>query len=255
MRMSILIAQQVLREALHNRVIWVYTLILLSGLGLCEYISSVALIEAREFQMSIYSTLMRWSAVLVLIQFSVSSVSREWNEKGLDYVLAMPLSRGHYVIGKALGLAWLAGIFVALALLAFSLYQFNISTLAWLTSLFLELLIVASLALFVAISLQNSAVAAAVVIAFYVLCRALASIELLASQPLVQSKETAQVFIENFVSGLSQLFPALYQFADSQWLLYAQLDTAMLLSNFIQCVVYCGLLLSAAMFDLYRKSL
>lgn len=257
MRIIFLIALQMLVELRHNRVLWLYALILLGGLGLCEYMSAVALIEAKAFQLSLLGQLIRWAAVLVLLQFVVSSLSREFNEKGADYVLALPISRSQYILGKALGVLFVASVLLLLAAGLIALYQINFSSLAWLLSLWLELLIVACFALFVAVSLQNTGLAAAVVMAFYILCRALASIELLTSQPLVEHQTLAQEFMAAFTVFLSYLLPSLYEFAPSPWLVYGDYDSNwwLLGQNLMQAMVYCILLLSAAAFDLYRKRL
>ncbi|PIE36717.1 MAG: hypothetical protein CSA54_03545 [Gammaproteobacteria bacterium] len=257
MRIVYFIALQMLREARHNKLGWLFALVLVSGLGLCEYISSVALIEAEQFQLAIYSNVMRWAAAIVLLQFVVSSLGREFNEKGADYLLAMPMSRWQYLLGKALGIVLLSLLMAALIALVLLLYQPGAASLIWVGSLAMELLVLGCFALFVSISLQNPALAAAVVIAFYVLCRALSSIELLASQPLVSHSGVAQQFMAGLTEWLSYLLPALYQFAQTEWLLYPSLaaNLTALAHNAAQCLVYCTLLLGAAGFDLYRKSL
>lgn len=255
MHIIVLIARQMLLEARQNKIIWLFASVLIVGLGLCEYISSIALIEGRYFQLALYSSLIRWTSIILLLQFVISSFSREVNEKGLDYLLAMPLARSQYIAGKALGIILISALMCAAILAVLSIYQLNASTIVWLSSLYLELVLIGCFALFIAISLPSPALATTVVIGFYILCRTLASIESLASQPLIEHSGFAQSFLAGITELLSYTLPPLYEFARTEWLLYTDFNLSVLITNVIQACIYCSLLLSAACFDLHRKAL
>ena len=68
-------------------------------------------------------------------------------------------------------------------------------------------------------------------------------------------KGMGQLFIDYFIQGLSWLLPSLERFTVSEWLVYSNAGLTDLLLVIVQTVIYVVLISSAALFDLYRKSI
>ena len=82
---------------------WLLGLVLLAAIGVSGFVGELALIESIEIKVSLLAVLLRFSAVFLIATFVVTSLVRDFNEKGLDLVLALPLPRAGYVLGKLAG--------------------------------------------------------------------------------------------------------------------------------------------------------
>ena len=135
--------------------------------------------------------------------YAIASVSREFQDKGLDVVLALDLPRSHYVLGKLLGfLAVGSGFAVATAvpLIAFAGIE---PAAQWALSLACELAIVVALSLFCAVTFNTLMPAASFVMAFYVLARTLSAIRLISANPVSAAEALSQRFLNGAVEALA----------------------------------------------------
>jgi hypothetical protein len=108
------IARFTLLEAWGTRLPWLWAAVLACIWAASLFVRQIAITESERLQWSFYASGVRLGAVLTLALYITSSMVREFNEKGLEMVLALDLSRGFYVAGKVA--AFLAlGVFLALA--------------------------------------------------------------------------------------------------------------------------------------------
>ncbi|MFA7242638.1 MAG: ABC transporter permease [Sulfuricellaceae bacterium] len=243
-----------LLEALRNRLIWLVLLIAAVGLGISGFLGELAITESGQIQSAVLAALLRLCAVFVLAVFVITSMVREFNDKGLELILALPLPRAAYLLGKLLGFCILAVLFAMVFGLLMTVFAPSGQAALWGASLACELAIVAALSLLCVVTFTQVISALSAVFAFYLLARSIAALQLIGHGPL-QSADLSHQSLNFVINAIAILLPRLDQFTRSEWLAYhtgAIGDLAPLLG---QSAIYLVLLGGAALFDLYRKNL
>ncbi|MDX1528940.1 MAG: ABC transporter permease [Gammaproteobacteria bacterium] len=249
------IAFYTLLEALRNRLLWLVLGVLLLAFGLAEFLGDVAITESRQFQSGFMGALLRAFSVFILSLFVITSIVREFNDKGLELVLSFPIPRSSYYLGKLFGFSGLALIVAAASGLCLTVYAPPFQALLWALSLAMELLIVTAVSLLCLLTFTHVTVALSAVMAFYLLSRSMTAIQLMGHFPVITSDSLAQDVIVAFLDALAFLLPELDSFTSSEWLVYHTAGWSDLLPVAGQTIIYVGLVSGAALFDLYRKSI
>lgn len=248
------IAFYTLLEALRNRLSWLVVAIALIGIALSGFIKDVALTESVQLQAALLAAFLRFSAVFLMATFVVTSMVREMNDKGLELLLALPLSRASYLMGKILGYGLLsmmpALLFAALSLL-FSPFD---QSMLWGISLIFELWIIVAFSILCVLSMNQILAALSATMGFYLLARSITTLLFIANDPLA-STSTSQVWMQKMMNMIASVIPHLDQFTRTEWLVYHNGNWSMLNVLIVQCVLSIALLGAAAMFDLYRKNI
>lgn len=250
---ALTIARYTLLEARRNRLGWLVLAIVLAGLGLALFLDQLALTEVQAQRVTMMAAFYRLAGAFLVATFVIGSIVRDFNDKGVEWLLSLPLRRADWLIGKLLG--YVAGCsLLALALaLPLALMVPLPALLAWTASLAMELTVVAAAALFFVVSLPQFAGAMAATAAYYVLARSLAALLLIGQGPLTDATSLGQQVINGVLFVLALLLPRLDGFADSGWLIHAAPDVGQLLQMAGQGLLGVGVLLSAALIDLYRR--
>ncbi len=249
-----IIARFTLLEALRNRLFWLLVIILVTAVSLAGFVGALAITESVQVQTAFLGALLRASAVIVVSLFVISSGVRELNDKGTEFVLALAIPRASYYFGKLLGFSSFA--FLAAGLLALGLLPYVpvMQVLYWAVSMGCELLIVTAFSLLCLVTLRQVTVALSAVLAFYVLSRTVAAIQLIGSGPLADAGSLSQQLMNGVVETLAFVLPSLERFTASEWLVYHTGGWHDLTFIAGQTAVYLLLLSGAALFDLYRRS-
>ncbi|WP_353573303.1 hypothetical protein [Candidatus Albibeggiatoa sp. nov. BB20] len=248
------LAQYTLIEAIHSR--FFITLFGFIGfcLGLDFFLEHVALFEKNETQLALISAFLRLSAIYLMGLFVISSMTQEFNQQTIYLLIALPLARSTYILGKFLGFSVLAlGICGLFGFLLLS-YIDNAQLVLWLISLYCELLLIISLAIFFSLSFHHTLPALSSLIGFYLLARSIHSVDLMSDsfQNSYQWLELALYYISQFVV---LLLPDLSRFTRTEWLIYQTGHWEILLELVLQTLIYLLLIISASLFDFYRKNL
>jgi len=249
------IAAYTLLEAIRNRLLWLVFVFMVGAFTLAEFLGEVAITESVQFQSGFLGAILRVVAVFIVSLFIITSMVREFSDKGLELVLSLPIPRASYFAGKFLGFAWLAVLVALASCVCLLVYAPAIQVVLWGVSLAMELLIVTALSILCLFTFAHVTSALSVVIAFYVVARSIAAIQLMTNSPLVGSSGFSQQLIEKFIDALAFVLPELHRFTPSSWLIHYDGDWANLLPLAGQTVIYVGFLCAAALFDLYRKNL
>lgn len=242
-------------EALRNRLAWLVCAFLAGGFALAEFIGELALTETLQFQSGFLGALLRVCAVFTVSLFVITSMVREFNDKGLELVLSLPITRASYFFGKLLGFSLLAVLTAGLISLCLLLYSPPAQVLLWGISLTCELLIVSAFSLLCLFTFSQVTLAISAVMAFYVLSRTIDTFQLMSHGPLTQPDALSQQFINAFIDGIAFILPELARFTPSEWLIYHTGQWQTLMPIVGQSVIYISLLSGTALFDLYRKNL
>ncbi len=248
------IARLTLLEARLNRLFWLLLIVLIAAVSLAEFMGALAITESAQVQAAVLGTVLRASAVVVVSLFVISSGVRELNDKGTEFVLSMAIPRASYYLGKLLGFSLFACLAAGLLSLALVLYVPITQVLYWALSMSCELLLVTAFSLLCLVTFRQITVALSAVLAFYVLARTVATIQLIGRGPLVEPGTLSQQLMNGLIDAIAFVLPSLERFAPSEWLVYHTGDWQDLTVIMGQTAVYLLLLSGAALFDLYRRS-
>jgi ABC-type Na+ efflux pump permease subunit len=249
------IAAFTVREARRNRLLWLLAVVVISSLGLSEFVGEVAITEAAETKSALLAGFLRLFSVFLVGLFVTTSVVRDLNDKVLESLLALPLPRSAYYFGKLLGFMALSVSAAPLVAAGLLLHAPPVQVALWVLSLMCEMVIVGTVALVCIFSFHHLTTALSAVFGFYVLARMIGAIELLGTSPLIPAGQPSQVVINAVISGIAFLLPDLYRFTPSRWLMYEGAGWADLAPIMGQTAVYLALMIGVGLFDLYRKNL
>jgi len=243
-------------EAMRTRVPATTLLTLCVLLGASLFVRELAVTESARFQTGFYAAAARLCAVFIASLYVLASITREFNDKGLEVLLALDVPRSHYICGKLSGFVLTAaGISILLSLPLWLLAPAP-AVLLWTASLAIELAIVVALALFCIVTFSQLLPAAGFVAAFYLLARSITAMRLMSAQPVAGQDTLSHQVTGALVDGLAFLLPALDAWTQTAWLVDGPSDGAALIATLaIQGAIYVTLLTAAALFDFYRRSL
>lgn len=242
-------------EAVRTRVPVMASLMLLILLGASLFIRELAVTEAARFQIGFYATAARLCAVFIACMYVLASIAREFNDKGLDVLLALDVPRSHYIWGKLAGFnltALMIAVIVALPLWALAPAA---AVWLWMVSLAVELALIVALSLFCIVTFNQLLPAAAFVTAFYLLARSLTAMRLMSGHPIAGQDTLSHQVTSGLVEALAYLMPALDGWTETAWLVDATPALAVLLPIIAQGALYIALLAAATLFDFHRRSL
>lgn len=248
------IARYTLLEALRTRLpvlVLVTLLVLLAG---SFFVETIAVTEGARFQTGFYAAGVRLASVFIAAVFVLVSVAREFNDKGLDVLLALDLPRSHYILGKLAGFLGIALLIAVVAAVPLAWSAAPQAALQWTISLATELAIVVALALFCVVTFNQLTPAASFVLAFYLLARSLTAIRLMSANPLTGADTLSHQVIQLVVETLALVMPAFDAWTQTAWLVNQQAPWSAVLQLAGLSALYVALLAAATMFDLYRKN-
>ena len=248
------IARYTLLEALRTRLAALVLVTLLGLLAASFFVEAISVTEGARFQASFYAASMRVASVFIAAVYVLVSVTREFNDKGLDVLLALDLPRSHYVLGRLAGFLAIAVLIAAAAALPLGWLATPTAALQWATSLAGELAIVVAFAFFCVVTFNQLTPAASFVLAFYTLARALTAIRLMSAHPLAGADTLSHQVIQFMVEALALFLPALDAWTQTAWLVNQPAPWSNLLELIGLSLLYVALLAGATMFDFYRKN-
>src|SRR3954470_7413884 len=246
------LARLVLLEARRGGLPWLALASILLSAVLALFLSQVAVTESVSLQIAIVAAVLRASAVFLIATHVAASTAREINEKGLELMLALPLSRSRQYLGRLAGFG-ACGIFVAivfalpLALLA------PTRVMAWGASLAVETALVAAIALFFSMTLAQLVPALAATAGVYVLARIMPSIRLISEGPLANDSPV-QLAARWIVDGVALLLPPLDAMTRTEWLVYDPPSARAYAAALAGASLYGALIAAAGLFDFHRRS-
>ena len=248
------IAHYTIIESLRNRLLLLSFLVIGISFALVEFIGDLAITEHRVTQVAILAAFLRISAVVMVTLFVVSSTVRELQDKTLEMILAMPIRRGNYYLGKLIGYFYIALLVSIIFSVLLLLYADAEQVFIWMISLFLELILVVALSLVMLFTFNQVPSALTAVFIIYGASRIVTSIFLMAKFPVIAHTSMAQKFMDSVIELMTWLLPDLHRFTQTEWLAYNTAEWGVLLPLFGQTMVYLIFLSFIALFDFYRKN-
>ena len=249
------IARFTLLEAIRTRL----PLVVIAVVGLIWagsfFVHQIAITESARLQSSFFAAGARLASVFMLALYITSSMVREFTEKGLELVLALDLPRSSYLLGKLTGFLVVAGGLALIAGLPLMAYVPADVAAIWLTSLALELGIIAAASLFCIVTFNQILPAVTLVAGFYLLARTITAMRLMAESSVLGTLNDARPALNFAVEALAYAIPPLDRYSLTQWIAARAVDPEVLAPLILQSTVYVALLLAATLFDFYRREL
>jgi hypothetical protein len=249
------IARFTLLEAWGTRLPSLWAAVIGILLGASLFIYQIAITESARLQWSFYASGVRLAAVLTLVLYITSSMVREFNDKGLEMLLALDLPRTAYVAGKAAAFVLLAAGMALVAALPMLWGRPAPAVALWSISLLCELAIVAAFAVFCVVSFQQVVPSVLLAAAFYLLARSIDALRLMSEASVLGELDAVRSLFRYAFDGLAWLLPALDRFTQTRWIADPDSGAGVLLPIAAQTLVYLLLLLAATMVDFHRREL
>ena len=249
-----ILARSILLEARRGGLPWLAAASIVAGLALAAFLSQVTLTESLALQAAILAALLRACAVFLIAAQVATSTLREINDKGLELMLSLPLSRSAQYLGRLAGFAG-CGLVLAFAFaLALLPWAPPAAAALWGLSLACEVALVAAAALFFAMTLAQLVPAIAATAGLYLLARSMAAIQAIASGPVADTTLTGRI-ARFSVDAIALLLPRLDQVTRTEWLLYGVPSAGAWAAAVGGLVLYGLLLVAAGLFDFHRRNL
>ena len=240
-------ARLALTEARRGGLAWLAGLSMVLAVAIGGFLAQLAITESRLLQAAVVAALLRFCAVFAIAAQVVASVRREIDDKRLELLLALPLSRATQYLGRLAGYAALA---IALAVL-FAVPPGAVAY--WTLSLACELALVAATALFFAMTLDSLVPALAASAALYLLARSVGAMQAIAAGPLAE-ESFAHELGHHAVDALALVLPALERVTRTDWLLYGTPDARSYALALGGMLIYAMLIAAAGVFDFERRA-
>jgi ABC-type transport system involved in multi-copper enzyme maturation permease subunit len=217
------------------------------------FIGELAITEGAITQAAILGSALRLFSVFTIGLFVITSMIREFNDKGFELILSHPVPRFSYYFGKFAGFSFVALIVAFICICCLCFYVPFSAALIWSLSLFCELLIIISLSLLCVFSFNSITISFSIVMAFYLLSRSIEAIQLISDSPIVAIGSMSHKFMNGLLDVIAYLIPDLNKFTQTDWLIYgSEYNFSMVVA---QTLIYVILLSCVSLFDLYRKEL
>ena len=94
------LARFTLLEALRTRLLWLLVIALALVFGAAYFVQQLAITESARMQIVFSAAATRLLTVFVLSLYILTSVVREFNDKGLELTLSFDLRRSDYILGR-----------------------------------------------------------------------------------------------------------------------------------------------------------
>ncbi len=248
-----ILARSVVLEARRGGLPWLVLGALAVALALAAFVAQVALTESLALQLSVFAAVLRASAVFLIAAQVTASALREIEDKGLELVLSLPISRAAHYLGRLTGFA-ACGALMALVFAAPLLFWAPPAAVAlWGLSLAFESALIAAAALFFAMTLAQFVPALAATVGLYLLARSIGAIQAIADGAFAEASPASR-FAQHAADAIALVMPNLDEMTRTAWLLYEAPPAGAYAAALGSAGIYIVLLSAAGLFDFYRRS-
>ena len=223
-------------------------------LALSFFVREIAIAESARFQTVFYAATVRFAIVFIAALYAIASIAREFQDKGLDAMLALDLPRSHYIFGKLAGFGVIAVVLAIAAALPLAPLAGVQAVAAWTASLALEIAVVVAFSVFCAVTFNQLMPAMSVVMAFYLVARALTAMRLIGANPVGGGDALSHQTMTWLVEGIAHVVPALDEWTRTAWLVDGAAAGPALSRIVVHAVLFIALVAAAAVFDMHRKN-
>jgi ABC-type transport system involved in multi-copper enzyme maturation permease subunit len=248
------IARYTILEAVRTRLLLLTVVVIGVLIAGSFLVREIAVTESSRFQTTFYAATVRYACVFIVALYAIASIAREFQDKGLEVVLALDLPRSHYILGKLAGFLVIAAAIAATASLPLIPLAGWQPVAQWAISLAFELGVIVALSLFCVITFNQLIPAFSFVLAFYLLARALTAIRLISANPIADAAAVSHQIMTRLVEALALVIPALDAWTRTAWLVDNPASGPALFSIGAHSALFVAIFASAAVFDMHRRN-
>jgi len=249
------IAKFTAMEVMHNRMLWLVAGAALVSIGIGFFGHSLAITESQQIQATFMSASLRVFAIFIVCLVVINTISRELNDKSLEMILSLAITRSSYFFGKLTGFNIVILSIVLIFALSLLLAAPMVKVFVWAVSLYCELFMVLCFSLLCVMTIRQVPLAICVVLGFYFLSRTINAAILMVDSPIVVTNSLSNSFVSTVLHGIAFVMPDLSNFTQSAWLIYGDIIWSDVGTILLQTAVYSILLMGACLVDFYRKSI
>ncbi len=243
----------VLTAAMRDRLYLSVLLVVVVVTSLSLFMGSASVIEQSNFTLVFTGTGLRFAGVAGLVLFVCFYIRRAFETKDVEFLLSRPVSRVSFLLSHAAAFSILAFFVAAVSIAALCFVsgpKIGMGQVYWSFSLIVEFIIVANAALFFSMVVSSSTASAMAVFGLYVLARLMG--EVLGIIHMGTASFEGVHLLGWLMQVVSLIVPRLDLMAQTSWLIYEpeNVNVWFILG---QGVIYSGLLIGAALWDLVRR--
>jgi ABC-type transport system involved in multi-copper enzyme maturation permease subunit len=247
------LARLVLLEACRGGLPWLAAGALAIGLAAAAFLSQVALTETAALQLAVLAGVLRACAIFLVAAQVTAGTLREIQDKGLELMLSLPLSRTTHYLGRLAGFVGCGTALAAIFSAALLLWAPPLQVALWGISLAIEAALIAATALFFAMTLPTVVAAIAATAGLYLLARAMPAIQALAGTPLATDTWPGWL-ARGTVDTIAFVLPRVDAATRTEWLIYDAPPLGEYTTALAALAVYIVLLTAAGLFDFHRRN-
>jgi hypothetical protein len=248
------LVRSVVLEARRGGLPWLALAAVAIGIGLAAFVSQVALTESRALQAALVAAVWRGCAVFLVAMHVTASTLREIQDKGLELMLSLPLSRTTQYLARLAGFAACAAALAILFAAPLLAWAPPGAVALWGVSLACEAALVAAAALFFAMTLQQFVPAITATAGLYLLGRSIGVIQAMAAAHPAEPSAASRL-AQYAVDAIALVLPRLDAVTRTAWLLYEPPAAGAYAAAIATLVLYTLLLAAGGLFDFHRRNL
>ena len=254
LKQTIALFRYQLLSIVNSKILLLLAAILMVAFLLNRFVVELAIINSDTIALGLMAEFLRYSLLLVLIISISHQISQDYELNQFERLLAMPVSRGQYVLAQFLVILAVAVLVVIpMLLLMWILGDIAVAT-YWSLALLLELLLVGQLAVLAILSLEKLPLAVIFTIAVYFLARAIPYVDLIFAQSSqFYQEESGFQFFQAFFSLLQYVFPGVSTFAQNNAIFDAGGYSSLLAKQLVSVFIYGLFIQFIILIDFYRK--
>lgn len=249
------LSRYVLLDAQRGGLHWIYICAASTAAAVGWFLAQLGVTEKLDIQLVTTASTLRLTFVFITAIWVCAHIIREKQDQSFHLLLTLPLRRSEFTFGKLLAMGEISLIAAVLAAIPLAAIQFDHHLIMWVSSLCMELWLVAGCAFLCAVGMKNVTQSLAAVIAFYLLSRSISAMVLMANATVAGSPNVLDWTIAWFVNAVAYVLPPLDQLTNSAWLIHHSITAATWMELLVQTLLYTLLLGVATIWDIEHKPL
>lgn len=228
----------------------IYTASFLAG----QFVGELAIINSETLALAIMADFLRYSMVLIVVISLCNQISQDYELSQFERLLAMPISRGQYVVAQ--NMVILTFVLMLVLPLFVLMLLLNDSTLAvyWSIAVFLELALVGQFAVLAILSLEKLPVAVIFTLSIYLLAKLTPLLDLIFTNSMDYYQQERSFKLTHMIfSTIQYVLPDASAFAQNNVLFNAQETLKLLSKQLVSVLVYAAFIQFVILIDFYRK--
>lgn len=249
------LVQNILTAAFRDRLVIAMVAMFVVSVAIALFFGSSVVIEQDQFSIVFLSWTIRLVTVFALVFFIIFFTRRSFETHDIDFILSRPIGRLSFILSHSFAFFFLVLLFTFMTGITLLLIPVNTipsdGYILWLTSIFIEYLIVSHMAFFLGMVLPSSSICAMAFMGFYILTRLIGEILGI----IQQGVDTPVMFIASKIMEIISIFiPRLDLMGQTSWLLYGAEESSISFTViFLQGFFFIGLLIIATFIDLRKR--